>query len=86
MIKIRDIKIDRGLCIGVGTCVVLAPNTFELDDELIAVLKNQKKVSRRRSPDLIGEGDSDGDILTAAKSCPVLAIILEDENGKQIYP
>ena len=86
MEKIKKIKIYRELCIGVGTCVVLAENTFELDDELIAVLKNQKKVSRRRSPDLIGEGDSDEDILAAAKSCPVLAIILEDEDGDQLYP
>ena len=68
------IKIDRDLCIGAGTCVVLAPNTFELDDELKVVLKKGKK------------SDGDEDILAAAKSCPVLAVILEDEEGKQIYP
>lgn len=68
------IKIDRELCIGVGTCVVLAENTFELDDELIAVQKSSNK------------RDSDEDILAGAKSCPVLAIILEDEDGKQVYP
>jgi ferredoxin len=67
------IKIDRDLCIGAGTCVVLAPNTFELDDELKAVLKE-------------GGNDTNEDILAAAKSCPVLAIILEDPEGKQIYP
>lgn len=76
------IKVDRSLCIGAGTCVVFAPNTFELDNELKAVLK--------RSPEHVeGESDkkdSDEDILTAAKSCPTLAIILEDDNGKQIYP
>ena len=74
MEKINKIKIDRDLCIGAGTCVVLAPKTFELDDELIAILKDGKKT------------DKDDDILAGAKSCPVLAIILEDEKGKQIYP
>ena len=68
------IKIDRDLCIGAGTCVALAPNTFELDDELKAALKKGPKK------------DSDEDIIAAAKSCPTLAIILEDEQGKQIYP
>lgn len=68
------IRIDRDLCIGAGTCVVLAPNTFDLDDELKAVLKNEEKK------------DSDEDILAAARSCPVLAIFLEDSEGKQIYP
>ncbi len=82
MIKIRDIKIDRGLCIGVGTCVVLAENTFELDDELIAVLKQRPEPVAGKSK----KEDSDPDIMAAAKSCPVLAIILEDKEGKQIYP
>jgi len=71
---IKKIEIDRDLCIGAGTCAVLAPNTFELDNELKAVLKNP------------GKKDSEEDILSAAKSCPVLAIILEGEDGKQIYP
>jgi ferredoxin len=68
------IKIIRKECIGAGTCVVLAPNTFELDDKLIAVFKKGNKK------------DSDTDIIAAAKSCPVLALILEDSKGKQIYP
>jgi ferredoxin len=72
--SIKEIKIDRGLCIGAGTCVVFAPNTFELDNELKAVLKK------------IDKKDSDEDIISAAKSCPTLAIILEDDQGKQIYP
>ena len=71
---IGKIKIDRDLCIGAGTCAVLAPNTFELDNELKAVLKKGD------------HKDSEEYILAAAKSCPVLAIILEGEDGKQIYP
>lgn len=67
------VKVDRMLCIGTADCVKIAPNTFELDDEAKAVVKKQN-------------GDSDEKLLEAAKVCPVLAIIVEDENGKQIYP
>lgn len=67
------VKVDRLLCIGTADCVAIAPNTFELDDESKAVVKKQN-------------GDSDEKILQAAKTCPVLAIIVEDEKGKQVFP
>ncbi len=67
------IEVDRELCISVAACVVVAPNTFELDDEGIAVVKK-------------GKHEDDETMLQAAKSCPVNAIILHDDNGKQIYP
>ena len=67
------VKVDRLLCIGTADCVAIAPNTFELDEEAKAKVKKQ-------------EGDSDEKILEAAKTCPVLAIIVEDENGKQVFP
>lgn len=67
------VKVDRLLCIGTADCVAIAPNTFELDSESKAVVKKQN-------------GDSDEKILQAAKTCPVLAIIVEDENGKQVFP
>lgn len=67
------IKVDRNLCIGAGTCSVIAPEVFELDGELKAVVKDPN-------------GAAEDKIIDAAKSCPVLAIILEDDDGKQIYP
>jgi len=67
------VKVDRELCTSVATCVEVAPNTFELDDEGIAVVKNDK-------------GDAEETILQAAKSCPVNAIFVYDDDGKQIYP
>lgn len=67
------IKVDRGLCIGAGTCVVVAPKTFDLDDELKAVVTDPK-------------GDDEDTIIEAAKVCPVFAIILKDETDEQIYP
>ncbi len=67
------IEVDRELCISVASCVAVAPNTFELDDEGIAVVKNIN-------------GDDEQTILQAAQSCPVNAIRLFDDTGKQIYP
>jgi len=67
------IRVDRNLCIGAGSCSVIAPETFELDSELKAVVKNPN-------------GNDKDTIIDAAKSCPVLAIILEEDDGTQIYP
>lgn len=72
-LKIKKIVVDRDLCIGAGTCVVLAPGTFELDDENIAVVIDE-------------EGNSAEEILMGAESCPTKAIFLYDENDEQIYP
>ncbi|MCA9308622.1 ferredoxin [candidate division WWE3 bacterium] len=68
------IVVDREACIGAVTCVVVAPDVFEMDNENIAVVK----------PDAL-KVDSNK-ILMAAQSCPVQAIILYDETGKQIFP
>ena len=46
---------------------------IELDDEGIAVVKK-------------GPHENKETILQAAKSCPVNAIIVHDDKGKQIYP
>lgn len=67
------IEVDRELCISVASCVAVAPNTFELDDEGIATVKNPN-------------ADTKETILQAAQSCPVSAIIVYDDDGKQIYP
>ncbi|MBT6691059.1 ferredoxin [Candidatus Parcubacteria bacterium] len=67
------IEVARELCTSVATCIAVAPGTFELDDEGIAIIKDIK-------------GDDEKTILQAAQSCPVNAIILYDDNGKQIHP
>lgn len=66
-------KVDRKLCTSVASCVTIAGNTYELDDEGISVVKKQS-------------GDSDAVILQAAESCPVNAISVFDAKGKKIYP
>lgn len=71
--KIGKIVVDRNLCIGAASCVVMASNTFELDAENKAVVKDP-------------HGNSNDEIWQAAESCPTKAILLYDEEGKQVYP
>ena len=71
--KIGKIIVDRDLCIGAGPCVIFAPETFELDSEGKAIVKD------------LGV-DTDEQIMSAAMSCPVLAIKIFDKDGNQIYP
>lgn len=71
--KIGKIVVDRDLCIGAGPCVIFAPETFELDSEGKAIVKE------------LG-ANTDEQIMSAAMSCPVLAIKIFDKNGIQIYP
>ncbi len=68
------IEIDRDKCRGHNNCISIAPNVFDLDDEFKAVVVDPK-------------GDSHEDVLQAAKMCPKLAIVLEDESsGARIFP
>ena len=67
-----EIRIHRPTCISAATCVVYAPNTFDLDEENIAIIKE-------------GEWDKIKKIIAAAQSCPVLAIEIYDK-GEKIYP
>ena len=67
------VRVDRELCIGVGNCVVLAPSIFKLDKDNKAVVLDQAFVA-------------DDVLLEAAESCPEQAIIIEDDDGDQVYP
>ena len=68
------IEIVRPRCTALMTCMELASRTFELDEDSIAyVLKDN--------------GNADEDILAAAKSCTVDAILLYDrETGEKVWP
>jgi ferredoxin len=67
------VRVDRELCIGVSNCVAVAPTVFELDDENKAVVLDPGSVDEKT-------------LMEAAESCPEDAIILEDDDGNQIYP
>ena len=74
--KIRKLtmRIDRNLCIGAGTCVAIAPKAWALDNDAKAIIL-----------DTVDE-ESDQALIDAAKGCPVQAIFVSDEKGKQIFP
>lgn len=71
--KIRKIVVDRVKCIGANSCVAVAPGVFQLDDDNLAYIVDP-------------EAADEDTLLMSAQSCPVLAILLYDENGKIIFP
>jgi len=68
-------RVDLEVCIGSATCVAIAPEVFELGNDGLAQVINDK--DREAKEDLLRE---------AAEGCPVQAIILEDDEGNQVYP
>lgn len=67
------IRVDQELCVSVASCVAIAGKTFALDENGLAVITD-------------GTHDDEATILAAAESCPTKAIILYDDDGKQLYP
>jgi ferredoxin len=64
------IEIDRSLCSAYGTCIDLAPDLFELADDLIAVAR-------------VGETDAEA-AAEAASACPMGAIRLVEIRGDEM--
>ncbi|MBI2431178.1 MAG: ferredoxin [Candidatus Levybacteria bacterium] len=80
------VKVDRELCIGAASCVAVAPNTFELDNEGKAVIKKKDGTMTSDFVNYTDIGDNEINISNAAKSCPVNAIIIVevDDAGNEI--
>ena len=68
------IKIDRGSCIASANCINAAPEFFEFDDERICAFKG------------LTDGIENEKIIEACSVCPVNALYVFDEMGKQIIP
>lgn len=85
MAKKYKIVYDRGLCIGAGTCVAINPNSWELDSENKAQLKNSSQKDGSETFELeIDENTFDIE-MEAAKGCPVNCIhIIDMETGEQL--
>lgn len=67
------VKVDRDLCVGIGNCVAVAPSVFKLDNANKATIQDISSAGYEK-------------IMSAAESCPVNAIIVEDDQGNQVYP
>lgn len=68
------ITVDRNLCIGAASCVAVAPKAYALDNEAKAIILDT------------AEKESGETLMDAACACPTAAIIMKDENGKQVFP
>ena len=73
-IRTYKMHIDRSLCIGAATCVAIAPKAWTLDDEAKAIILDT------------ADQETDEMLLEAAKGCPVMAIFITDDTGKQLFP
>jgi len=67
------VKIISDKCISAATCIIYAQNTFDLDDDGIAYVKETT-------------WDDASTIVQAAQSCPTTAILVEDMDGNQLWP
>lgn len=67
------IRIDREKCVSSGNCVVTAPTAFLLDSEQKARLIDPESVDEET-------------LYLAAEMCPTEAIVLETDEGEQLYP
>jgi len=62
----REIRVDRSLCMGSGQCCWYAPNTFDQDDETIAIVTDP-------------QGDPEESIRSAVSGCPTGALSFVEE-------
>ena len=67
------VRIDRTLCVGFGDCVKASPEAFTLDEENVAVFV---------TPDVVARDA----LLRACASCPVDALTVWTEDGRQLVP
>ena len=78
-----DVNIEKEACMGVGSCVAIAPQVFKSDE---ASLKSSFMAYAPLEV-LDKKGASNQTILEAAQSCPYKAIIVEDkDSNEQIFP
>ena len=70
---ISKIVVDRDLCIAAVSCMAVAAETWDLDEENKIVVKDANSVD-------------DATLIASAEACPTKAIFLYDNEGNQIFP
>ena len=60
-----SINVDREKCMGSGNCAFHAPSTFDLDDDMKAIV-------------IDAAGDPEDKIRLAVDGCPTLALSFQD--------
>lgn len=87
MPKIR-VVVDPDLCIGAASCVTIAPETFQLNEENKAwVLDHGNEPDGHTYERWLEVTEEEKEnIILGAQSCPTLAIFIFDEAGIQLFP
>ncbi|HLI51869.1 MAG TPA: ferredoxin [Thermomicrobiaceae bacterium] len=67
------IRVDRERCIGSENCVASAPSVFQIDADGKVLLLDPGTVDEET-------------LWLAAEICPTEAIVIEDDDGNQLYP
>lgn len=68
------VRIDRLLCVGFGDCIDDAPEAFQLDDDGVVAFREGATGSERER------------LVRACGACPVDALTVLDEDGRQLAP
>jgi len=68
-----QIRIRRSECCGNAQCVDIAPQVFQLDSKQKSVVLDPGTVPLEM-------------LIEAAEACPCSAIVVEDDDGKQVFP
>jgi len=71
--NISKVVVDRDLCIAAVSCIAVAAEVWELDDENKVVAKDANAAD-------------DATLIASAEACPTKAILLFDNSGTQIFP
>lgn len=67
------VRVDRERCIGSENCVASAPSVFQIDGDGKAMLLDVSSVDVET-------------LWLVAEICPTEAIVIEDDEGNQLYP
>lgn len=81
------VKVNEKLCIGSGSCTVIAAENFALNADKKAELKSTKQ-GKMMGMELVLDVTPahKKKLLASAMACPSQAITIFDEKGIKIYP
>jgi|YNPBryBLVA2012_1023415.scaffolds.fasta_scaffold29199_2 ferredoxin len=83
------IEVNQDICIGDGSCVMLAGKTFKLNEKWKCYILSKPPVGENSSngtvkAEVTAEMDERDALIEAARACPVQAIRLFEDDGTEI--
>lgn len=79
------VRVDHAACSGIGSCHDVSPKFFDFDGENRAVVISNENGERNAEHMLTVSDQEMAAIVSAAESCPMVAICVWDETGGQLY-